>query len=906
LGAKDVDSVDTDGQPARPPLRISIVVNTDGRAAALRQTIESFRHLDYDQFEVVVVCGPTPDGTREVGMEYAARDWIKYVECPERNLSRSRNLGIKHASGDVVAFIDDDAMPQPEWLAEIAPAFDDPATGGAGGLVFDHTGYSYQYRFASCDRLGSATIDLNAPIPEHNFPFSNVFPYLQGTNCAFRRDRLVEIGGFDEEYEFYLDETDVCCRLVDAGWTIRQLPNAPVHHKYLPSSIRNEHRVTINKYSIIKNKIYFSIVNNRGHFGFMEIIDSALRFARGERADLEFHIGGGRLPQSALENFELDAERAFQVGLTRSLSGQRRTQPAAYFAAPPAVRRFPRLKASGERRNFVFMSRSYPPKAMGGIVRYTHDIVRAIAAAGHTVHVLTEGEDFNRVDLEEGVWVHRIVPKAQVPRELPGSVAIPRRIWDYSATLLEEIWRIDSMVPVDAVEAVSWDCEAIAVVTENYFPSATNVVTTISHWLDTFTHFRENAEWMEQFGTPMMAAERHIFAESPALIAASRAIASSIEDRYHLDLAAERVGFIGHGMADMAPLTRKRPADIANRRPDDGRLAILFVGRLEKRKGIDVLLESARELLQQHPLAELWIAGDDRLQIAPGQTVKAAFLNDAATLPIRDRIFFLGAVAEAELRWLYANCDLFVAPSRFESFGLILLEAMMFAKACIGGRAGGMEEIIEDGENGFLVAPGDAAELTRVVDGLLKDPALRERVGHAGRRHFEQTYIVDVVTERRIQFLSSLARQELPLEEMDTIGHRQRADVGFGKQAWALGPGSELTFVSSARHVFITFWKHDWSGIAEILVAGRVAQRIDLHSPSGCFETVAIKNAAKGAATFVIRRSGLKSSTSNDSQVIIHSIKEQAAALPGVAASSIATDPDYQEHDEDRDHKWRM
>jgi GT2 family glycosyltransferase len=235
---------------------VSIVVNTDGRAAALRNTIESFRHLDYPNFEVVVVCGPTPDGTREVAQEYCAKGWIKYFECPERNLSRSRNIGIRNAAGDIVAFIDDDGIPEPEWLTQLVPAFDDPTVGGAGGLVFDHTGYSYQYLYAACDRLGDAVLNLKEPADEFNFPLSEKFPYVQGTNSAFRRDALVAIGGFDEEYEFYLDETDVCCRMVDSGLKIRQLPNAAVHHKFLPSNIRNEFRVTTVKYPVIKNKIY--------------------------------------------------------------------------------------------------------------------------------------------------------------------------------------------------------------------------------------------------------------------------------------------------------------------------------------------------------------------------------------------------------------------------------------------------------------------------------------------------------------------------------------------------------------------------------------------------------------------------------------------------------------------------
>ena len=292
---------------------MSVIVNTDGRAGPLRNVLESFRHQEYSDFEVIVVCGPTPDGTREVGLEYEKKGWVKFAECPARNLSQSRNVGIRVASGEIVAFIDDDAIPEPEWLEQLVAAFNSADVGAAGGLVFDHTGYSYQYRYAACDRLGNAILNLTEPFEQSSFPLSARFAYVQGTNCAFRRTTLVEIGGFDEEYEYYLDETDVCCRLVDRGWRIRQLDGAAVHHKFLSSHVRNEDRVATVKYPIVKNKIYFSLINNRGHHSLAGVVEDALRFIAAQRVELENHLRGGRIKFGDLERFEEDAERAAEA-----------------------------------------------------------------------------------------------------------------------------------------------------------------------------------------------------------------------------------------------------------------------------------------------------------------------------------------------------------------------------------------------------------------------------------------------------------------------------------------------------------------------------------------------------------------------------------------------------------------
>ncbi len=123
----------------------------------------------------------------------------------ERNLSVSRNIGIRAAAGDLVAFIDDDALPEPEWLTQALPAFDDPEVAGAGGIVFDHTGLRLQYRYSATDRLCRPVLerarvrppllpgDVPVPVPARHEPDLPARP-------------LLEAGGFDENIFFYGDD----------------------------------------------------------------------------------------------------------------------------------------------------------------------------------------------------------------------------------------------------------------------------------------------------------------------------------------------------------------------------------------------------------------------------------------------------------------------------------------------------------------------------------------------------------------------------------------------------------------------------------------------------------------------------------------------------------------------------
>src|SRR5947209_4100053 len=133
-------------------MRVSVVIATANRAPSLSRVLDALRHQTFPDFEVVVVMGPCRDETDRVLAE--REDWLRVVSNPELNLSKSRNLGIEAAAGEVIAFIDDDAVPEPRWLEELMGAYAASELGGAGGLVYDTTGVNLQYSYAVCDRIG--------------------------------------------------------------------------------------------------------------------------------------------------------------------------------------------------------------------------------------------------------------------------------------------------------------------------------------------------------------------------------------------------------------------------------------------------------------------------------------------------------------------------------------------------------------------------------------------------------------------------------------------------------------------------------------------------------------------------------------------------------------------------------
>ena len=715
-----------------PGVSFSVVINTDNRLDYLKRTIDGLRYSKYANFEICVVAGPTPDGTREYLASIDAE--VKVAHCPERILSMSRNIGIAMASADVVCFIDDDAVPEPEWLGDLAEAYRDEDVGAAGGFVYDNTGIKFQARYVTTNRLGYST-DWAGAAPHINFPYSLDYPHLLGTNCSFRRSALLEIGGFDEEYEYFLDETDVCCRINDAGYRIVQLPQAFVHHKYAPSHLRDERKIVRNWYPLIKNRVYFGLRNGRNHHSRREIVDAGMADVRGWERSVVAAEKLGDYTALEVERFYDEAARGLADGQARAAEAPKMLNDATRDAHRLDFKRFSVLRPETDRSTICFVTQDYPPGQNGGIARNVAQLAQSLAADGHQVHVLTKARGPGTVDFEDSVWVHRVEIR-HYPAPHPSPIAphaVPSHIWNYGQTMLDEVRAIDAKRKVDVVYCPLWDCEPLLFQLSGEFPLIVALQTTMRFWLESQPLKAADIEWMAEYGNPIIAMEELILGEARMMHANSKAIVRDIREKYALPLPDERLFYSPHGMADWSQGTK------ASARLTGG-ARMLFVGRLESRKGIDVVLQAAPEILAKYPDAVLDIVGDDTIPRSDGTTYKGEFLKRDLPQGIADRIRFHGRVEEDELRSFYRDCDLFVAPSRYESFGLVFLEAMVFGKPVIAGDAGGGPEVVTHGETGLLVAPGDAKALSDALDTLLADPKLRREMGIAARRDYEARF----------------------------------------------------------------------------------------------------------------------------------------------------------------------
>jgi GT2 family glycosyltransferase len=196
--------------------RISVVVCTYNGARTLRDCLDGLRELDYPDFEVIVVDDGSTDGTGDIARTYG----FQVVSTDNRGLASARNLGCSLATGEIIAYTDDDVRPDPHWLQHLAASLADPRLAGAGGPNIAPHGDGW---IADCV--------ANAPGgPMHVLLSDHEAEHIPGCNMAIRKACLEEVGGFDTQFRVAGDDVDMCWRLQQQGWILGFSGAAMVWH----------------------------------------------------------------------------------------------------------------------------------------------------------------------------------------------------------------------------------------------------------------------------------------------------------------------------------------------------------------------------------------------------------------------------------------------------------------------------------------------------------------------------------------------------------------------------------------------------------------------------------------------------------------------------------------------------
>jgi glycosyltransferase involved in cell wall biosynthesis len=390
----------------------------------------------------------------------------------------------------------------------------------------------------------------------------------------------------------------------------------------------------------------------------------------------------------------------------------------------------------------AIVSQEFPPETgSGGIGTQACAKALGLADRGHEVLVISHSVDEFRHESRQGN-VHVI--------RIPGydselTIETEQVRWlTYSMRVAVELSRMHADVDLDLAEFPEWGCEAyvhlLNQTAANRIPTAIHLhgpIVMFAHaigWPDPTSEFYRVARMMEE--TCLRLAD--------GVYSSSRCSAEWCERHYNLDAAAMPVMHTGIDTS----FFRQMPVS-KSKRP-----TVVFVGRLEANKGIDVLVDAGCRLAKLFPDLQIQLLGRPNPNRVRELTQKAAAAGHA------DMIALPGYISREHLPEFLSRAHVFAAPSYYEGGpGFVYLEAMACGLPVVACNGSGAAEVIENGVTGCLITPGDVEGLHDVLAQLLSDESLRSDMGRRARDYVEREANANDCLDRLETFYCEVAQE---------------------------------------------------------------------------------------------------------------------------------------------------
>lgn len=370
----------------------------------------------------------------------------------------------------------------------------------------------------------------------------------------------------------------------------------------------------------------------------------------------------------------------------------------------------------------AFLSPGWPPSAFAnGIVTYIQLLRGGLDGLGVETRVLTprlegSGHGSSVVDLRSCETRFPLVERVRrrAIAQLAPHEAVPR---DMAAGILRGLDELDRRSPIDVLEMEESFGTAGIVGRRARVPL---VVRLHGPW---FLNGAALGAPRDESFHRRVAFEGKTIEHARALTSPSAELLKSVREEYELELAHAEVIHNPAPIVDEASRWRLDECD-----PN----TILFVGRFDRHKGGDLVLEAFARVAPKRPELRLVFIGPDRgLEDGHGGRVSLRDYLDTAIpdLAIRGRVEHLGQVPATEIPSWRRRARVTIVASRFEVFPMVTLEAIAFGSPLVAARAGGIPEIVDHERTGFLFERGDPEDLAHWLDAMLDDPARSARLG---------------------------------------------------------------------------------------------------------------------------------------------------------------------------------
>ncbi len=257
--------------------------------------------------------------------------------------------------------------------------------------------------------------------------------------------------------------------------------------------------------------------------------------------------------------------------------------------------------------------------------------------------------------------------------------------------------------------------------------------------------------------------ERTAIQSADAVIAVSKGVRDDVLECYP-DVAPDRVHVIHNGIDPEVYRPQPAAATLAHYGIDPSRPYALFNGRITRQKGLPLLLAAALKMNPRHQLVVV-ASSPDTPQIA----TEVGELADRVRGEKGNLVWIDHFIPREELIQLHSGAAVFVCPSVYEPFGLVILEAMACETAVVASRVGGIPEIVVEGQTGFLVdykpddTDGFTSALAAKIEVLMNDKVLARRMGEAGRRRVLERFGWPSVAARTVELYEALLGRDGPV-----------------------------------------------------------------------------------------------------------------------------------------------
>jgi glycosyltransferase involved in cell wall biosynthesis/LmbE family N-acetylglucosaminyl deacetylase/SAM-dependent methyltransferase len=367
--------------------------------------------------------------------------------------------------------------------------------------------------------------------------------------------------------------------------------------------------------------------------------------------------------------------------------------------------------------NICFASLSYPRRGetSSGVGTQIEILAQALLKAGHSVTVIDDaGSGPTSENEDRGVRVHRMRSGKLhwYASKLPlvgNALALPLREIEFSIAVWRGVRSAQRAGSFDLVEGTETGMLCLA-----WFLK--NIPLVIRLHGEQFTFLRHTPGARISLGLRLTRAlQRIALRRAKLLISPSKAHAREIEEE--LGSSHPPIVVVPNALA-----AGGYEYDSAIKRTSN---TVLYAGRIEERKGIQVLLEAAAQAKQQLPGTRFVIAGGFHSSFSA-----ARFASVVDNLGLQDSVELLGSIDTKDLARWYQRATICVLPSYYETFGLAALEPMLFGTPVVATSASALPEVVSE-ETGLLVPAGDAGALANAIVDLLQDDAKRQRLGEA-------------------------------------------------------------------------------------------------------------------------------------------------------------------------------